>query len=130
MPMYLQNIPNDIKCVYFIMSSDYVKIGIASQLRTRYKAIKTDCPHSAILLGWVADDEHRKLEEKLHKDFKEVHYRGEWFYATRHLIDRISKLDNYTGWELEKYKPPFNPYEELCELLKHEKSLQLSGVFT
>lgn len=87
----LSKIPNDCKCVYFIKSGHFLKIGIASQLRTRFKAIKTDCQEECELIGYIKSEEHRKIEKEIHDSFPQFNYRAEWFFDSRDFRNSLVK---------------------------------------
>lgn len=121
-----RNIPNNEKVVYFICSGNFLKIGIASQLKTRLKAIHTDCPDGANLYGYISGGEYyRELETELHQRFSAFHYRGEWFFKTEKLLKEISELDKFTPYSLEAkefFKQDINDlFAEIADLVKLER---------
>lgn len=73
--------------IYFIECDGYVKIGYTTQLNRRVKSFATSNPHPVKLLasapGNVED------EQELHKRFRELHHRGEWFRKTPELLAGI-----------------------------------------
>jgi hypothetical protein len=72
--------------IYFIRCGEFVKIGFATDVPTRFSGIKTSTPHELELLGTVPGD--RSTERAFHERFKRHHHRGEWF----HFADETSEL--------------------------------------
>lgn len=76
--------------VYFVMCGDAVKIGIASNLQERLKAIQTCQPYEVRLL--VAVPGGRALERQYHDRYKRHSLRGEWFSADREIVSEAMRL--------------------------------------
>lgn len=78
------------RCVYFISSAqepdvgDVVKIGIASNLDARLKAIQTHQPETMYVVGTLPGGV--ELEREIHKQFQHCRMRGEWFKVTEDLL--------------------------------------------
>lgn len=68
-------------CVYFLKAGDFVKIGIASSLRARVKALQTACPHPLETIGVIPVDlsSAYDVERELHEKFAGHRTHGEWF---------------------------------------------------
>jgi hypothetical protein len=73
--------------VYFILDtySNSVKIGHTTikGLEKRILNLQTGTPYELKILGLLWGD--KKIEKSIHKEFKESHIRGEWFYYTEKL---------------------------------------------
>jgi len=66
--------------IYFVKSdTGYTKIGMTSNIDTRFKALKTTSPHKLNLICTVKGFDYEKLERKAHKHFKQRKAEGEWF---------------------------------------------------
>jgi hypothetical protein len=68
--------------VYFVRCADYVKIGVASEVQERVRAIQTHCPYLVSLLYFVVcgnSADSFRLEKDLHRKFAGVRHRHEWF---------------------------------------------------
>jgi len=78
---------DDAPSVYFIASTNYVKVGVASNPQNRLRDIQTACPLELELLatfpgGYV-------LEAILHKVIDRHRVRGEWFKRTEKVVEII-----------------------------------------
>lgn len=83
--------------VYFIFNEDSnaVKIGRATDLAKRMKALQTSSPTKLKLLKSVQverGEDAQELERSLHKQFYEIRLTGEWFRAEIHLLEYIDQL--------------------------------------
>ena len=78
--------------VYFIeaIANRHIKIGWANDPGRRLREFQTGSPTKYILLGTIPGS--RNLERKFHRDFKEFHVRGEWFYGVKALRDFIESI--------------------------------------
>lgn len=76
--------------VYFMLCNGKVKIGVATKVNGRLSAMQTGNPDEVKLLACTPGDE--ELEGKLHKRFKRLHVRGEWFKYEGSLKDYIQSL--------------------------------------
>jgi hypothetical protein len=78
--------------VYYIQDSltGKVKIGFASNMKSRVVSIQSSCPGELRILaserGTVRD------EKAIHEKFKHCRYRGEWFNSYPDLMLHISML--------------------------------------
>ena len=79
----------DSGVVYFIQCRNLIKIGRATNLRTRLKSHRKEfSKHKLHLLGVVPGGDI--TERKLHNQFQHLRrYRNEWFKAAPELIDWI-----------------------------------------
>jgi hypothetical protein len=82
---------NSDKRVYFARSGRQVKIGIATNPRSRVQAMQTARP-GIKLLGDISGG--RRLEEQLHRRFSEFRITGEWFRLTEEIEQIIKELLN------------------------------------
>ena len=76
--------------VYFVFceSAQRVKIGIASDLERRTKAIATQSPVEVRLLGAITGNQ--ATETKIHRKFNHLKHHGEWFDMTPELARYIN----------------------------------------
>ena len=77
--------------VYFIRNGSYVKIGISENPEQRLSALQGSSPIELELLCVVPGG--RKLENKLHRQFKSLRGSGEWFKAEQELMEYIINLN-------------------------------------
>lgn len=81
--------------VYFLRDGDHVKIGTSANVPVRIAGGQTMNPRELVLIGSVPGD--RRLEADLHRRFRRLHVRGEWFEATPELLAFIDELFASTG---------------------------------
>ena len=67
------------RVVYFVRCCDFVKVGIASDMRDRLQTLQVGCPYELTLMGTVRGAS--KAERALHLALNAFHARGEWFMA-------------------------------------------------
>jgi hypothetical protein len=80
-------------CVYAIkahMEPPRIKIGCSSDIKSRFRALKTDCPVEIELLGGVSGS--FDLERVLHKALKEYRIIGEWFRYDGPVVDVVTAI--------------------------------------
>jgi len=68
--------------VYFIRAGEYVKIGIAKDIKSRIAALQTGQPVKIEFCGAIRNitiEQARRYERKLHEFFKNLRAEGEWF---------------------------------------------------
>jgi len=85
--------------IYFLRSSDYVKIGYASSeagVDRRIAGFRTANPTSLKLIAVHAGD--RRFEAQLHRKFRAHRVRGEWFIATAEIIDFAVRGIDFRSW--------------------------------
>jgi hypothetical protein len=80
--------------VYFVLSGDYVKIGVSEHVRRRVQnAAMAWNPHAVKVLGWIHEPDCEAaqiLERRLHQQFARIRHRLEWFHATDELLAFIA----------------------------------------
>jgi hypothetical protein len=70
--------------VYFIRGGDAIKIGRTSNLAARLRSLATA---SAVPLELLASVPGGRMEEtRLHRQWRHLHIRGEWFQASDELL--------------------------------------------
>ena len=74
--------------IYFVASSERVKIGFTSMVIPRLTQIKTSCPTPVYLVGLIPGT--RGDEAELHERFAAARVRGEWFKPTKELVEFIT----------------------------------------
>lgn len=88
--------------VYFIESSDLIKIGFSNDVRSRVRSVIATLREGGKFLGCMPGD--RTVEQHLHKRFAEHREYGEWFRRTPELEGIISILTTGDFPEDEKTK--------------------------
>lgn len=73
--------------VYFVRAGEYVKIGQSLAWRRRIASMQTGSPHEIAPLLVLKATPY--MERSLHKYFRSYHFRGEWFYCTKVVLDFI-----------------------------------------
>jgi Meiotically up-regulated gene 113 len=69
---------------YFIRANNYVKIGHSAELKHRLENIKVCCPHEVELTRTIPSSV--STEKWLHKYFRHLRIRGEWFYYSDEML--------------------------------------------
>lgn len=83
----------EITGVYFLYSktNDLIKIGMSkASIVARWASLCAEHKEWLRILGYIQTDDPRGLESKLHKLFKSLRVRGEWFRPGDKLIAHIS----------------------------------------
>ncbi len=82
--------------VYFIqiISSGEIKIGYSTNVKKRMNGLQTAIPEKIKLLGFFAGDKQK--EKELHKKFKHLRIKGEWFKCDASIIDLINSCNELT----------------------------------
>ena len=88
------DIPDDISCVYFIGSGDFVKIGRTIGLKSRLQSIQTGSPLELDVIHYIATEQPELHERELHRVLSVCRHRGEWFQLPDELIEIIKSSDN------------------------------------
>lgn len=83
--------------VYFLLNSDSqaIKIGIASDVQSRFKDLQTATPVKLKILGTIemeSYEEAKEREKELQSKFASLHIRGEWFQADQEIYSYISRF--------------------------------------
>ena len=81
--------------VYFIKDSEYIKIGISTDVEKRLYGINTDNPHDIELLASFPGS--RKIEKALHAAFGFCRLRNEWFHEAPQIYDFIEAMRRKWG---------------------------------
>lgn len=78
--------------VYFMADGqdDAVKIGYSSDPEQRIHNIQTGNPREIIYLGCI--DGNEEVEAALHSEFEEHHIRGEWYFLSDSVRERLREL--------------------------------------
>lgn len=66
--------------IYALRCGDYVKFGVALNMRKRMDNYRTHNPEGVKLLGYHLGP--MSIERKIHKALEADHHQGEWFKAT------------------------------------------------
>ncbi len=74
---------------YFIQGGGFLKIGIAKNPRQRLRELQTGCPYALELIAAFRGD--TETEKLLHRRFAHLHSQGEWFRATREILEFAQK---------------------------------------
>src|SRR6185503_5451365 len=75
--------------VYLIGSNDYVKIGIATNVKKRFSSLQTASPVPLKLLkSWRCANAWTK-ELKLHRRYARFRQNGEWFRLSDRVLNRL-----------------------------------------
>jgi hypothetical protein len=72
--------------IYFIVGSEYVKIGKAKDVAQRLKELQTAHAEPLQLVAFFYHAMPSKVEAELHREFGDSRARGEWFRLTRDII--------------------------------------------
>ena len=81
--------------VYFLLSGQYVKIGMSMNVTGRVTQLQTSSPERIKFIAYIpcgTERDRRGLEAELHDMWAELRSHGEWFRATPELIAWIGKL--------------------------------------
>jgi hypothetical protein len=73
-----------LEVVYFLRAGDAIKIGRTKNLARRLRALATGSAAPLELLAAVPGG--RDLEAQLHRRWRHLHLRGEWFRADDALV--------------------------------------------
>lgn len=76
--------------VYFIKAGNCIKIGKTNNLRSRFTGLQTGAPEELNLVLFVGGG--RDLEKSLHRKFRHLRMKGEWFRAEPELLAHIDVL--------------------------------------
>lgn len=78
--------------VYFIAGAGLIKIGITTNLTSRFRCIRNSSPVPLELLGAVPGTTH--MENRTHQKFEHLRRHGEWFDDTPELRAHIEAVLN------------------------------------
>jgi hypothetical protein len=86
-----------INGVYFLAGDmEVVKIGESGNLGKRIENITPSTDRKLELIGFIKEDNKLKrmeIETSLHRKFKHLLKKGEWFYLTNEIVDFIEEND-------------------------------------
>lgn len=77
--------------VYFVEAKTLglIKIGSTNDMRGRLVKMQIDCPVQILLLGKIKVQKDGFTEGKVHRIFKGMRFRGEWFHDCDELREFI-----------------------------------------
>lgn len=90
--------------VYFIKQSDYIKIGVSSNIRNRMNHYKTHSPYGfeeIAHFAYSSKSEMQNAEKWFHSLFWHYHHRGEWFWY-KPIINWLYSTDEERMWLIFK----------------------------
>lgn len=67
--------------VYFIECCDFIKIGISNDVSERWRSLLSQNPHQIVPIGFLPSRDMEALERVLHRQFRHLHHRDEWYKA-------------------------------------------------
>lgn len=73
--------------VYFIEMGDFIKIGFSASAHRRLDDLQTASPYDLKILGTFNGD--HGSEDGVHRIFRHLHHRGEWFRKSAGLLAYI-----------------------------------------
>jgi hypothetical protein len=76
--------------VYFISCRKYVKIGVSKNIKKRLFDLQASNPYKLILVKFFKTSDCFNLENILHKKFKHLREKGEWFRYTEEIKQFLS----------------------------------------
>lgn len=80
----------EVSYVYFIRCGEFVKIGFSSTPNSRRSSIATSSPFAVEIIGLMRGD--TQTEKNLHKRFKHLREKLEWFRLTDEVRMEIKRL--------------------------------------
>jgi hypothetical protein len=92
---WLSGGPESSHRVYFVRTSDFIKIGFTTNLPQRLESLPFGTPHEVTLLHDMPGS--FDFEVDMHRKFKHLRVKGEWFRAEQELLDFIEELKNEQG---------------------------------
>ena len=75
--------------LYIIQGAGLTKIGISSNIESRFKKLTTSSPVPLTLAHECTTDLARSVEKELHTKYKEFNSHGEWFNLTEEQVKEI-----------------------------------------
>lgn len=75
--------------VYVMRAGPFVKIGFTTDVNARMSALQIGSPHPLEIVA--VRPGNMETERRLHKRFRSLRSRGEWFFERGHLARWISK---------------------------------------
>ena len=80
--------------LYIIKADEYVKIGIADDIKNRLKQIQGTCPIKLEIINFWKIRNYTYFENLLHKHYKQYRVHGEWFQLPREEVNLLFKIRN------------------------------------
>lgn len=95
----------------------------------RMEQLQTGNPRKLRLYRWLEVTNHSSVEEYLHNRFRDVHIRGEWFYATIETIDEecLIILDNNQGSKVSGRWEKYSDEDRLDVKIKRKEEGKYKG---
>lgn len=75
--------------VYFMQAGEFVKVGVAIDIKTRMAMLQIGCPYSIKLLHCFQSEDAYADESSIHGELARYHFRGEWFMLPQAVIELI-----------------------------------------
>lgn len=91
-PMLVDYFDSKTKDLYFITDGEYIKIGVAINVKNRLDNMQVGNVRKLTLLAVCEYGE--ELEAIYHQKFKEEHIRGEWFRLSDKIWEEIEFINN------------------------------------
>lgn len=76
------------KDVYFITDGEYVKVGMANDVRVRLNQMQTGNPKQ-LKIATVIEYGDAEMEHHLHTRYAKQHVRGEWYKLSKEMLEDI-----------------------------------------
>jgi len=89
--------------VYFIRTTEAIKIGYTKNTPSRFSNLQTSNPETLVFLG--ATRGTKEDERDLHQMFCHLQIRGEWFRVEEELLDYIKSALADDAWERSRPAP-------------------------
>jgi hypothetical protein len=70
-------------------TTEYIKIGVASNIQKRLSSMQSSSPFKMLLLGCIKKEDAYKYEAKVHEKYKQFRVREEWFMKEHINIDKV-----------------------------------------
>ena len=82
--------PSPAGFVYLVRCHDFVKIGIATDVKARLSCLQTGSPYILKLLAYRKSFNAAAEEAALHEQFKAYHINGEWFRIPKTMLKTLA----------------------------------------
>lgn len=83
---------NERLSLYVVACCEFVKIGIAVDVKRRIQTMQSNCPFEIKLVATCSPFDAAELEESLHAQFEQFRVRGEWFKMPDDVISDLLKI--------------------------------------
>lgn len=97
--------------VYLIADelANYMKIGVANNIPKRLMELQIGCPYKLYLVSSISVNNAFSIENKLHKKFKHLRHRAEWFIFDYSIIEEFEllKIPNNCSIDNQSYIEQF-----------------------